>query len=731
MPSPLMAVASLSSDDSEYRNSNYFAKKKKEYIQIIDKFIGKPNGALRTSDYNLIIANSRSIKSSFKSIQKNEKELHHENLELLVQRQEDYLKELVDENGPQEEIDFITRKIQKAKKRIEKMYVDIEKMKRVIRENKARIYDTILGLIALNTSEKSKYMEIIKKIIDKMVEYDKFKKEYNLRVIISTINYILIMTHRSGLWADTKRKKAEVEFFNSFEKFFTEELEDEDNTEEIISNFHEMLLHIKEKYSLPLNKNNKENHKFYKTLLLMHRYPVDTTDYDEIYDVMTMTTRKISLQKYLSKSGNIVIQVRGQYKQTTDADSNIVKKPLYIFTTRSIMLKLLHNQDSTYYGCKSISIAAQPHNSNLDKSIIYVDNINFDSIGNKFWDISIITDFPHHQIFVLQNLEEDFPTYTTISSVTKVRDSVSAWHCNVPAAKGTGKLLLGVSDSTTRPLSRSASLTTPEMSPISVDSDNLQEGLELPEPVNNTTRRRRRIAPEPAPVPAPEPVPVPAPAPAPGRGRGRPPRIAPEPAPANNTTRRRGRPRINQEATLDDIISEIRQQSTAEDAEALIDSLMQSNMPPPGTPNPRVQESATEREIQPVVEESTSRSRGRPRINPHNLTRHRRVGEDCEHHSDCVNNNCVNNRCTRREHRSQPEQRAATPPQGSQYQQFTQATLARYRQLQETLRQLNRRETQGSRRIGDRCEEDRECINGNCVNNVCTRRPHSSRQSDV
>ena len=43
MPSPLIAVASLSSDDSEYRNINYFAKKK-EYIQIIDKFIGKPNG---------------------------------------------------------------------------------------------------------------------------------------------------------------------------------------------------------------------------------------------------------------------------------------------------------------------------------------------------------------------------------------------------------------------------------------------------------------------------------------------------------------------------------------------------------------------------------------------------------------------------------------------------------------------------------------------------------------
>lgn len=31
MPSPLIAVTSLSSDDSEYRNSNYFAKKKNTY----------------------------------------------------------------------------------------------------------------------------------------------------------------------------------------------------------------------------------------------------------------------------------------------------------------------------------------------------------------------------------------------------------------------------------------------------------------------------------------------------------------------------------------------------------------------------------------------------------------------------------------------------------------------------------------------------------------------------
>ena len=32
-------VVPLKSDDTEYRNSNYFSKKKKEYIQTIEKFM--------------------------------------------------------------------------------------------------------------------------------------------------------------------------------------------------------------------------------------------------------------------------------------------------------------------------------------------------------------------------------------------------------------------------------------------------------------------------------------------------------------------------------------------------------------------------------------------------------------------------------------------------------------------------------------------------------------------
>jgi hypothetical protein len=352
-----------------------------------------------------------------------------------------------------------------------------------------------LGIINSGTIIKRKYIEIIKKIIKKMVNNDTLKNEYNLRVIITTINYILIMVRTSGLWEE-KGRKAEAEFFNSFEKFVTEELAEEDNTFEIISNFHEMLLHIKEKYSLQLHEDKNQDTKFYKTLLLMHRYPVNTSDIGEVFDFVSGNSKQISLQQHLKKSGNIVIQSR-------KPDGQIV----YIFTTRSIMLNLLKNEDTTFYACKEIPSdpPAQPHSTNIYKSIKYIANTNFyPQVGKQFWDISIITDFPDHQIFILQNLEESFPTYSTVSSVTKLRSAVGGWHCNVPAASGTSKLLLGISDTTTKPLSRSASLTTPDISPISVDSENFREGDEVPEHANNTTRRSTRGTPiEPAPVPVP------------------------------------------------------------------------------------------------------------------------------------------------------------------------------------------------------------------------------------
>ena len=67
-----------------------------------------------------------------------------------------------------------------------------------------------------------------------------------------------------------------------------------------MSNFHEILLHITEKYKLKLHKDEKEHNKFYKTLLLMHRYPVNTSEIGEVNDYVNMT-EKMTLEKYLKK----------------------------------------------------------------------------------------------------------------------------------------------------------------------------------------------------------------------------------------------------------------------------------------------------------------------------------------------------------------------------------------------------------------------------------------------
>ena len=73
-------------------------------------------------------------------------------------------------------------------------------------------------------------------------------------------------------------EKPKLNFSNHSKNFFTPDQEDEDNEDEIMSNFHEILLHITEKYKLKLHKDEKEHNKFYKTLLLMHRYPVNTSE---------------------------------------------------------------------------------------------------------------------------------------------------------------------------------------------------------------------------------------------------------------------------------------------------------------------------------------------------------------------------------------------------------------------------------------------------------------------
>ena len=39
MPSPVLSVKSLNSDDSEYRDSSFFAKNNKEYLNFLKNFV--------------------------------------------------------------------------------------------------------------------------------------------------------------------------------------------------------------------------------------------------------------------------------------------------------------------------------------------------------------------------------------------------------------------------------------------------------------------------------------------------------------------------------------------------------------------------------------------------------------------------------------------------------------------------------------------------------------------
>ena len=204
----------------------------------------------------------------------------------------------------------------------------------------------------------------------------------------------------------------------------------------------------------------------------------------------------MTLEKYLKKNDNIIIQVRGEYLRDKDANGNTIKLPMYIFTTRSNLKGLLRNENKTFYGCKERQESFVPRASNLDKSIKYIDNKDVEVKANKFWDISIINDFPHQQLFVLQNLEETFPSYTSIylANSDGTENVVSGWHCQHDAPKGTAKLLLGVADSEIRPSSMSPHISSPSISPLTpmsaqttpVDPELLSE--------NVTVRRRPSLS---------------------------------------------------------------------------------------------------------------------------------------------------------------------------------------------------------------------------------------------
>ena len=281
---PRFSIASLKSTDTEFEGSRFFADKRKQYIAFLDRFIGSTRGMTSEDLYKTINKTTKTIKKNFNEQKKHEKDLYGESLE-------EQLREMIESNFPQSDIDNLQSKITRKKEAL-----------KVIRSNLEQLKILIGDLIIAESDDRlvnhSSYLEIIKKILSKLIEYDKIKYNFIIRIVVSTINYILTMS-RSTLWAKDGKKIAH-EFFRSFDKFFAADKEDEDNTEEIVKNCHEMLLHLVEKYKLTkiLDSDEKMSREFYKVLLLMHRYPVNIQDTLTTMDVITGVEKTESISQY-------------------------------------------------------------------------------------------------------------------------------------------------------------------------------------------------------------------------------------------------------------------------------------------------------------------------------------------------------------------------------------------------------------------------------------------------
>ena len=185
MPSPVLSVKSLNSDDSEYRDSSFFAKNKKEYLNFLNNFVtSKKPGIIHKKFVNQLINTKKS--------------------------------------------DLIKKK---------------NEVKDLMMQN-------------CKALKNEKYREIMIQVLNKLHNADKIVKGYNMLIFLITLNYVIYNSNsptKDGIWNNPNGRKAEAEFFKSFEKFFTPDQEDEDNEDEIMSNFHEILLHITEKYKLKLH----------------------------------------------------------------------------------------------------------------------------------------------------------------------------------------------------------------------------------------------------------------------------------------------------------------------------------------------------------------------------------------------------------------------------------------------------------------------------------------------
>ena len=250
MSSPI-SITSLNSDDTDYRGSSFFSNRKKEYIQILDTFIGKKSGIMSRDVYKSLIALSKTLITLKRQIDRLDNDIEN-----IMEDGPIYTLNPAELQQFNDERDRLKGpKIEKRKEKTSELQQKKGEIKSIIQQN-------------LETKMKNQQSkDVMKKVMDKLYFGDKLKKEYDIRIVLITINYVLYMSNSgssSALWKNSNGKKAESDFFKSFEKFFTPEEEDEDNEDEILSNFHESLLHVKEKYRVKLLSDDNEDFKFYR-----------------------------------------------------------------------------------------------------------------------------------------------------------------------------------------------------------------------------------------------------------------------------------------------------------------------------------------------------------------------------------------------------------------------------------------------------------------------------------
>jgi hypothetical protein len=96
-----------------------------------------------------------------------------------------------------------------------------------------------------------------------------------------------------------------------------------------------------------------------------------------------------------------------------------------------------------------------------------------------------------------------------------------------------------------------------------------------------------------------------------------------------------------------------------------------------------------------------------------------KIGETCSENKQCMNNNCVNNRCTRKtvaKGKPEPIEQPVEPI----------APIAPIAAIPVPIKENN---LPMNLKLGESCDENKQCKNNNCVNNRCTRKKPAKQKN--